>query len=76
MTCSVHKINGKSCKYILICSIRYSEPNRVEPLYLIVGNAKEYIQESNGSKYLTIVPTYESNDAMKQFEEIWRKIKQ
>ena len=76
MACSVYKMNGKSYKYILICYIRYSEPNRVEPLYLIVGNAKEYIQESNGSKYLTIVPTYESNDAMKQFEEIWRKIKQ
>ena len=32
-----------------------------------------YIEKTNGNKYLTIVPTDESKDTLKKYEEIWTK---
>ena len=34
-----------------------------------------YIEESNGNKYLTLVPTHESKDTLKKDEELWNKIR-
>ena len=31
--------------------------NSVIPLYLIIGETDEYIEEGNGNKYLTLVST-------------------
>ena len=35
-------------------------PNSVKYLYLIINIANVYTEESNGNKYLTLVPTDES----------------
>ena len=33
------------------------------------------IEETNGNKYLTLVPTDESKDTLKKHEELWNKIR-
>ena len=32
-------------------------------------------EERNGNKYLTLVPTDESKDTLKKYEELWNKIR-
>ena len=53
------KIDKKSYKNILIYYIGYVAPNSLKPLYLIINNTNGYIGESNGNKYLTLLPTDE-----------------
>ena len=50
-------------------------PNSVKPLCFIINNTNGYIEESNENKYLTLIPTNENKDALKNYEEIWIKIK-
>ena len=50
-------------------------PIRVKPLQLTISKANEYIEESNGNKYLTLVPTDENKDTLKKYKELWNKIK-
>ena len=69
------KIGGKLYKNILIYYIGYLAPNSVKPLYLIINNKNGYIAESTVSKYLILVPTDESKDNLKKYEEIWSKTK-
>ena len=33
-------------------------------------------KESNGNKYLTLVPADESKDTLKKYEKLWSKIKE
>ena len=37
----------------------------VNPLYLICGKVNRYLEEINGNKYLTLVPTNESKEKWK-----------
>ena len=37
-------------------------PNSVKHFYLITNNENRYIKESNRNRYLTLVPTEESED--------------
>ena len=38
-------------------------PISVKPLYLIIiDNANEYVEETNGNKYLTLIPTDTAED--------------
>ena len=41
----------------------------VNPLYLIFRNVNGYCEENNGNKYLTLVPTNESKETIKKYEE-------
>ena len=34
-----------------------------------------YFEEINGNRYLTLVPTIESKEKTKKYEEMWIKIK-
>ena len=34
-----------------------------------------YFEENNGNKYLTLVPTHESKEKIKKYEELWSKIR-
>ena len=34
-----------------------------------------YFEEINGNKYLTLVPTNESKEKIKKYEELWIQIK-
>ena len=48
--------------------------NSVNPSYLIVNKINGYIEEGNGSKYSTLVPTNgESRDTLEKYEELWTK---
>lgn len=69
------KIDEKSYTNILICYVGYVTPNSVKPLCFIINNTNGYIEESNENKYLTLIPTNENKDALKNYEEIWIKIK-
>ena len=62
------KIDEKSYKYILIYFIgyvmmkdsKYVKINSVNPLYVIFNKVNGYVEEINGNKFLTLVPTNES----------------
>ena len=47
----------------------------VNYLYLIFGKISGYFEVINGNKYLTLVPTNESKQKIKQCEELWIKIR-
>ena len=47
----------------------------VNPLYLIFRYLNGYFEEINGNKYLTLVPTNESMEKIKKYEELWIKIR-
>ena len=49
--------------------------NSVNLFYLIINKRNGYIEESNVSRYLTLVPTDESKDTLKKYEELWSKIR-
>ena len=53
-------------KNILISHIRYVTPSSVKPLHLVINNAHVYLEESNGNKYLTLVPTDESRGMLRK----------
>ena len=40
--------------------------NSISPFYLIINKINECIEESNGSRYLTLFPTDESKDTLKK----------
>ena len=54
---------------------KYVKINSVDPLYLIVSKVNGYFEEINGNKYLTLVPTNESIEIIKKYEELWSKIR-
>ena len=62
-------------KIILIHYIGYAKPNSIKSLYLITNKVNIYIEEHNGNKYLTLVHTDKRNDALKKYEQLWKKIK-
>ena len=77
------KINEKSYKNILIYYyIWYVTIKKelkiysVNSLYLILRDVKEYFEEINENNYLTLVPTNESREKIKKYEELWIKIRE
>ena len=44
-------------------------------MYLIFNIASGEFKDINGNKYLTLVPTNESKEKIKKYEELWSKIK-
>ena len=69
------KVDEKSCKSILIYYINYVTTNSVKPLYFIINKIYGYTKEHNGNKNLILVHTDESKDTLKNYEELWKKIK-
>ena len=77
------KIDEKSYKtfliyigYVTIKNSKYVKINTVNPLYLIFSKVNRYFEESNKNKYLTLVPTNESNKKkIEKYEELWGKIR-
>ena len=50
--------------------------NSGSPLYLIYSKVNGYFEEINKSKHLTLVPTNESKEKIKTYEELWSEIKE
>ena len=77
------EIDEKSYKEILIYYIGYVMTKdskcvkiySVNPLYLIVSKVNGYFEEINKNKCLTLVPTNESKEKIKQYEELWSQIR-
>ena len=57
----------KDSKYVII--------NSVNPLYLIFNRVNGYVEEIYENKYLTLVPTNESQEKINKWEELWSKIR-
>ena len=72
------KIDDKSYKNILIYYIgyvttkdlKYSKTNSVNPFYLIFSKVNGCFAEVDKNKYLILVPTNESKEKTKNFEEL------
>ena len=58
-----------------IKELKYVKVNSVNPLYRIINKVNGYFEEINKSKYLTLVPTNESKEKIKKYEELWSKIR-
>ena len=46
--------------YVTVKTFSYIAINSVNPLYLFINIVNGYIEENDGNKYLTLVPTDES----------------
>ena len=51
--------------YVTIKDLSYATANSLIPLYLIINKINWFIEGSNGSKYLTLVPTNQSEEILK-----------
>ena len=75
------KIDEKAYKNILIYYIGYVtikdyvKMYSVNPFYLTFRYVNGYFEEINENKYLTLVPTNESKEKIKKYEELWIKIR-
>ena len=49
--------------------------SNVNPLYFNFNEINGYIEESNGNKYLTPVPTDKSKHILRRYEEPWSKLR-
>ena len=49
----------------------YVKVNSINPLYLIISKADEYIKEQNGSKYLCFDSANENNEVLKKYNELF-----
>ena len=58
-----------------IKDLKYVKTDSINAIYLTLNKVNEYFEEINGNKYLTLVPTNESNEKIKRYEELWSKIR-
>ena len=49
---------------------KYVKIYSVNPLYFIFNKVNGYFEKINGNKYLTLVPTNESKEKIKNYEEL------
>ena len=62
--------------YITIKSISdYENISSVNPLYLIIGDVDGYIEENNGSEYLTFASTDKNKKVLEKYVKLWNEIK-
>ena len=61
--------------FVTIKDSKYVKINSVNPLCLIFNKLNVYFEEINGNKCLTLVPTNESKEKIKRYEELWIKIR-
>ena len=47
----------------------------MNPLYLIFNKVNGCFKEINRNQYLTLVPTNENKEKIKEYEELWSKIR-
>ena len=55
--------------------LSYVKISSVNLIYRIIDEIDGYIEESNRNNYLTLVPTYESKDTLKNYKEMWIKMR-
>ena len=80
---SLRKIDKKFYKYIGIYNIGYIiikkidhyENINIDPFYLTIGKADEYVKENNGNKHLVFTSTDDNKNALAKFTKLWDEIK-
>ena len=60
--------------YIATKNVIYVKFNRVNSFYFIIDKVDEYIGESNGNKYLTLVSTDKCKDMLKRIQNYGIKL--
>ena len=55
--------------------LKYIKIDSVNPLHLIFNKVNGYFEETDGNKYLMLVPTNESKEKIKKYEELLIKIR-
>ena len=58
-----------------IKDLKHVKINSINPLYLTINKVNVYFVEIKKNTYLTLVPTNESKEKIKQYEELWSKIR-
>ena len=58
-----------------VSNVRYAAVNSVNPLCVVIKKINGHNKESNGNKYLTLVPTEESKDTLKSMKNYGTKSK-
>ena len=53
---------------VIVKNLSDLKVNSVNPLYLIINEINEYIEESNRNKYLTLISTDQSKDVLKSMK--------
>ena len=63
--------------YYISCVTKKPEYNinGVNPLYLLIGELDGFIEEIEGIKYLNVFLTYNNNDVLLKYAEVWSGIK-
>ena len=61
---------------VTIKDLKSVKINSGSPLYLIYSKVNGYFEEINKSKHLTLVPTNDSKEKIKTYEELWSEIKE
>ena len=56
-------------------TIGYETSDGVKRFYIIFNKISWYIEDNNGSKYLTLIPVHENKGAIKMYKEISNEIK-
>ena len=51
---------------VAVKNLSYIKINSLNSLYFIIGKMNEYIEESNGNKYLTLAPSNQRKDSLKR----------
>ena len=49
-------------------NLHYTAINSVNALYHIINKINGYTEESNGNRYLTLIPTDENKDTLKKYK--------
>ena len=62
-------------RYVTVKDLSYATINSVNPLHFGINLINGYIQQSNGNKYLTLVPSDESKDTQKGMKNCGSKSK-
>ena len=57
-------------RYVTIKDSKYVKIDHVNPFFLIFSKVNGYFKKINKNKYLTLVPTNESNKRIKKYEEL------
>ena len=59
--------------YVTINDLSYAKIDSVNPFYLIITKVNEYIEESNGNKYLTLLLL--KVKTLRKYKKLWDKIR-
>ena len=63
-----------SIRYITMKSLDHVNNDSANSIYLVFNNVDEYIEESNGNKYLIFASTDKNKEIWKKYTELWNEI--